>query len=283
MLNKNNQGDGRHQKELIMKKRTYAREITKDYLKKLGVEHVSEDGLTVIVKGEKLNLRETYSGKRPYLNVQLYDHDLRMSIPKEERTSSSGQFTIGIHVLNFVWNNQDKPQGLVIDHVDNNSLNNHISNLQLSTVKVNVTKDRNKPPRVVRMPKYITLEKIEQKLSHYTELYEQAKKDHDADTAHKLRGSLSDWNAKKRQFLEDPEKYTKPVIEVVEHECHARAEKRRALKKEIDVAHRFYQELAEAYGKDDFITKQSWYEWKLAIAKYKMFCNETKIDRLTNC
>ena len=280
---KNNQGDGQRQKELIMKKRTYAREINKEYLKKLGVEHVSEDGSTVIVNGVAAKLRKAYSGKRPYLNVQFYDPEVRQSIPKEERTRTSGQVLIGLHILNYVWNNQDKPQGLVIDHIDNNSLNNHISNLQLSTVKVNVTKDRNIPPRVVKMPKYITLEKIEQKLRYYTELYEQAKKDHDAKAAHKLRTSLSDWNAKKRQFLEDPEKYTKPTKEVVEHECHARAEKRRALKKNINSAHRFYQELADAYGNDDSIVKKYWYEWKLAIAEYKMFCDETKSSSITNC
>jgi hypothetical protein len=259
-----------------MKKRTYAREITKEYLKKLGVEHVSEDGKTVIANGKEVKLRELYSGKRPYFNVQFHDPELYASIPKEERKSHSGVVNVGVHILNFVWNNQDKPQGLVVDHIDNNPLNNHISNLQLSTCKNNVTKDRNRPPRIVRMPKYITLEKIESKLAYYTDLYEKAKAEHDADTVHKLRSSLSDWNAKKRMFLENPEKYTKPVIEVVEHECHARAAKKRELKLEIDRAHRFYQELREAYGKDDPIVYQYWGEWKMAIARYKWFCAETE-------
>lgn len=262
-----------------MKKRTYAREITKEYLKKLGVEYVSEDGLTVIVKGKTITNfgKPAYSGNRPYYKLQFHDPDLYASVPKEERKSASGQVPIGIHILNFVWNKQDKPQGLVVDHIDNNSINNHIDNLQLSTVKLNVTKDRNRPPKVVRMPKYITLEKIESKLAHYYGLYEQAKEDHDADTAHKLRSSLSDWNAKKRQYLEDPDKYTKPKSP--EHECHARALKRKELKREVDRAHRFYQEIKEAYGKDDEITYKYWGEWKLAVAKYYAFCEETKRAR----
>lgn len=261
-----------------MKKRIYAKEITKDYLKKLGVEYVSEDGLTVIVKGTPAKFRKTYSGKRPYFNVQFHDPDLYASVPKEERKASSGQVTIGVHVLNFVWNKEPiKPQGLVVDHKDNNSTNNHKDNLRLVTVKLNVTKDRNRPPRIVRMPKYITLEKIESKLAHYYELYEQAKADHDADTTHKLRSSLSDWNAKKRMFLEDPDKYTKPKSP--EHECHARAIKRKELKREVDRAHRFYQEIKEAYGKDDEITYKYWGEWKLAVAKYYAFCEETKRAR----
>lgn len=260
-----------------MKRRTYAREISKEYLKSLGVESVSEDGLTIIVDGKTAKLRQAYSGKRPYFNVLFYDPEIRQAVPKEERKSSTGQLLIGVHILNFVWNTGiTKPQGLVVDHIDNNSLNNHISNLQLSTCKENVTKDRNKSQRIVRMPKYITLEKIESKLAYYTDLYEKAKAEHDADTAHKLRSSLSDWNAKKRQFLENPEKYTKPVKEVVEHECHARAAKRKELKYEIDRAHRFYQELKEAYGENDPIVYQYWGEWKMAIVRYKMFCNENK-------
>lgn len=262
-----------------MKERTYAREITKEYLKSLGLEHVSEDGNTFIVKGKQVKTFRTYSGNRPYENLQLYDTDLRFSCPKEERSSSTGQVRIGAHVANYVWNVADKPQGLVVDHIDNNSLNNHVSNLQLLTPRENVNKEKDRPPRTVQMPKYITEEEILRKLEGYESAYEQAKKDHDADGAHKLRSYISLWRAKHRQYLEDPEKYTKPnksAKKVAEHECHARAEKRRALQANIDSARKYYKEAAEAYGNNDPYVKQLWGEWKLAIAMLHGFKEECK-------
>lgn len=261
-----------------MKTRTYAREITKDYLIKCGVENVTEDGLTVVVKGKPINFNRAYSGQRPYDNVQLYDTDLRMSVPKEERKSYTGQFRLGVHIINYVWNVADKPAGYVVDHIDNNSLNNHVSNLQLLTPRENVNKEKERPLRVVKMPKYITEEKINTKLAYYTDLYEQAKQDKDADKVHKLRSYISQWRAKQRMFLENPELYTKPVEVRPEHECHARAAKRKELKKEVDRAHRFYQEVKEAYGEEDEITYKYWGEWKLAVAEYYGFCKENKKD-----
>lgn len=260
-----------------MKRTTYAREITKDYLKKLGVEYVSKDGLTVIVNGKEVKFRRTYSGSRPYENVQLYDPEIRQSVPAELRKTSTGQFMVGVHIVNYVWNKDPvKPAGLVIDHIDNDSLNNDISNLQLSTCRDNVNKEKNRPPRVVQMPKYITEAKILKKLNEFEAAYEQAKRDHDAEAAHKYRCSLSIWRAKHRQYLENPELYKKPVKKVVEHECHARAEQRRNLQADIDSARKIYKELLKAYGKDDPIVYQYWGEWRLAIARLHGFNEENK-------
>lgn len=273
-------GDDRHQKVRIMKTRTYAREITKEYLKGIGVESVSEDGTTVIYRGVIKPVYDYYSGKRQYKCVQLFDNAIRQQIPVEDRTSSSGQFRIGMHVINYVWNIADKPAGYVIDHIDNNSLNNHVSNLQILTPRENVNKEKDRPPRIVKMPKYITEEEILRKLKGYEEAYEQAKKDHDADAAHKLRGYISTWRAKHRMFLEDPDKYTKKsgkkLPTPLEHECHARAEKRRELQANVDSSRKFYKEVLAAYGKDDPIVKQYWGEWKLAIAMLNGFKEECK-------
>jgi hypothetical protein len=259
-----------------MKSRIYAREITKEYLKKLGVEHVSEDGMTIIVKGKELTPHSYYSGKRHYKGVNLYDPAIRESIPKEERNSSSGQFRLGVHIANYVWNVADKPAGMVIDHIDNNSINNHISNLQCITPKENVNKDKDSDLhiRVVYMPQYITEEEILRKLEGYSLAYEEAKKNHDAKAAHLMRCNISNWRAKHRQYLESPEKYAKP--KKVEHDCHARAEKRRELQANIDSARKYYKEALDAYGKDDEYVKKLWGEWKLAIAMLHGFKEETK-------
>lgn len=263
-----------------MKKRTYAREITKEYLQKLGVEFVAEDGSKVIIKGKEKNFYNATSGNRIYKNVRLYDPDIRMSVPAEQRNVSTGTFYLGIHVLNYVWNNADKPAGLIIDHIDNNPLNNHISNLQCITPKENINKDKNRPPRVVQMPKYITEEEINEKLAYWADMYEKAKAAHDAKVAHSSRANLSIWRAKQRQFLENPEKYTKregeSESEDFEHECHARAVKRKKIRKSIDSARNFYKEALEHLGKKDPYTIRCRNEWKLAIAEYELFCIESK-------
>lgn len=264
-------------------RKPYAREITKEYLKSLGVEHVSEDGSTIIVNGKEKNTYNNYSGNRLYKQVRLYDHDIRFEIPVKERNCGTGTFYLGVHVLNYVWNKGDKPQGMVIDHIDNNPLNNHISNLQCITPRENVNKDKDRPPRVVHMPKYITLEEIERKLEGWTEFYEQAKKDHDAYAAHRGRCNISLWRARHRMFLEDPEKYTKTSKQPKpEHECHARAEKRRELQAKIDSARKYYKEILAAYGKDDPITKKYWGEWKMAIAEMYTFKEECKTAKETS-
>lgn len=259
-----------------MKKRIYAKEITKEYLQKCGVEHVDPNGRTIIIKGKEATQFPMPSGNKEYMYVRIYDHDLRFSIPKEKRTTSSGQINVGVHVINYAWNVADKPQGLVVDHIDNNPLNNHISNLQLLTPRENVNKELNRPPRVVKMPKYITEAEILKKLEGYEAAYEDAKARHDSVAAHHFRSYLSTWRAKHRMFLENPEKYTKPEKKASEHECHARAEKRRELQANIDSSRKFYQEMLAAYGKDDEITKQAWGEWKLAIAMMYGFKEECK-------
>lgn len=267
-----------------MKERIYAREITKDYLKKCGVEEVKEDGRTITIKGKAQTPFPMNSGNKQYMYVRLYDPDLRAAVPKEERSTNTGQFNLGVHILNYVWNVADKPQGLVVDHIDNNPINNHISNLQLLTPRENVNKDKDKPPRVVQMPKYITEEEILKKLEGFEIAYEQAKQDHDATAAHRLRCQLSLWRAKHRQYLENPEKYKRPELKatkVTEHDCHARADKRKELQDNIDKARKFYHEVRDVYGKDDPYVKQLWGEWKMAIAALYAFKEETKKDKTT--
>ena len=106
--------------------------------------------------------------------------------------------------------------------------------------------------------------------------YEQAKANKDAKAAHNLRCSLSIWRAKHRQYLECPEKYKKLTKKSSEHECHARADKRRELQANVDSARKYYKQAVEAYGKNDEYVKKLWGEWKLAIAMLQGFNEENK-------
>jgi hypothetical protein len=258
-----------------MKKRTYAREITKEYLISLGVENVAKDGTEVIVLGRSIHIGSIKSGKKIYKVVRLFDREKRLAVAVEKRNSSTGQFTIGVHVLNYVWNKEDKREGLVIDHIDNNTFNNHISNLQMITQRENVLKERGLSTReqscCLSKPRSYYVEKLEQ----LEKEYEQAKKDRNTERAHSLRSNKSQYRARLRYYDAHIEEYKQNKFNN-EHPCHARAEKRRELQAEVDTARKFYKEALEAYGRKDSYVERLHGEWKLAIARLCEFKEENK-------
>jgi hypothetical protein len=75
--------------------------------------------------------------RRNYHQVTLYVQNGLIKLKKTKRVHSLMAMTF----LNFVY---DGKRDFVVDHIDNNPLNNNLSNLQIITMKVNNTKDRNK-------------------------------------------------------------------------------------------------------------------------------------------
>lgn len=259
-----------------MKTKTYAREVTKEFLQKLGVEHVSTDGKEVIVNGQVATLIPTKNnkkGNRHYYNIRLYDKE------------NDAIFDAGVHVLNYVWNSgNSKPQGLIIDHIDNDADNNDISNLQCITPGENLAKERTNW-NVIELKCKLDKPRsfYEDKLAHYVALHEQAKKDHNAEAAHKLRTNISQTRARLRYYdshIEEAQalQRAKEQEEANKKYYHERAKKKKELKANVDSSRKFYKELANAYGKDDPIVKKYWYEWKLAIAMYHIFCAEISAE-----
>lgn len=186
----------------MKERRDYASALTKEYLISLGITEVTPDGKHIFRNGEELKIK-VLNKKKGYVGVILYGKR-----PNEEENS---YIDLYMHVANYVWNKGDRKKGLIVDHIDNNPINNDISNLQLITQSENLAKNIPGFGKArVRMPKYITLEKIQKKLAYYTELYEQAKRDHDAERCHALRSNVGNWKSKLRQYLECPEKYKKP-------------------------------------------------------------------------
>lgn len=184
-----------------MTRRTYAEAITKDYLKKLGIEHVSTDGRFVIKNGKVAHICVNKKAKRPYGYVFLYDPDIRASVPVEERTNQTGSLTLGIHVINYVWNKEDKSEGMVIDHIDNDPTNNDISNLQCVTQQENLTKERtNWNTREIHCKLDRPRSYYENKLAYYESLYTVAKQEHNAELCHKLRANISQTKARIRYW-----------------------------------------------------------------------------------
>ena len=258
-----------------MSNRVYAREVTKEYLQKLGVEHVSTDGTEVIVFGQVARLipaKNNKQGTRHYYNVRLYDEE------------SDRIFDAGVHVLNYVWNKATKPQGMIIDHIDNNADNNDISNLQCITPRENVNKERSGwHTSEIKCQLSKPRSYYENKLAGYELAYEQAKKDHDAKTAHLMRCNTYQMRARLRYYDSHIEEAraiqeAKELKEKQQREYHERAQTKRELQYAVDRARKFYKQVRDAYGEDDEYVKKCWGEWKLAIAMLHGFCAENKIS-----
>lgn len=238
-------------------RRNYAGQITKDYLKKLGVEYVAPQGTCVIRNGRSVNISISKKAKKPYGKVTFYDSELRQNTPKELRNAKTGVVVIDIHVLNYVWNKADKPAGMIIDHIDNNPLNNDISNLQCITPKENVNKEKtNWNVYELKCKLDRPLSYYEDKLKYFEEQYEAAKEAHDAKLTHKFRTQVCQTRARIRYYNAHKEDF------------HSRKEELALLKRELDAAHKYWKEAREYYGEKDEYVLKLWGEWKLAIAKY---------------
>ena len=182
---------------------TYAAELTKEHLMKLGITDVTPDGLHIYKGSEELAqyIPKTKNVKRRYFRVSLYDPELRQATPKEERTKTTGAIIIPVHVINYVWNRGPRKLGLVVDHIDNNQLNNHIDNLQLISQRENVMKEREVSTKQLKCKLDRPLSYYEDKLTYYEELYQKAVKDGNQEEARKQRANTYTQRAKIRYWL----------------------------------------------------------------------------------
>jgi len=268
----------------------YARKLTKEELKNSGITTITKDCRVFREDGEI----KPFPNSDGYLMLNIYELDEdgnRIIIPYEKSVYGYIYKTrsVGLHRAMYAWHSKEEmvPDGMVVDHIDNKHTeieDYYMTNLQLLTPAENLAKDRgnwnigeikcqlNKPRSF-----------YQNKLEGYLLAYEQAKKDKDANAAHKLRSNIAQTRARLRYYdshvLEALElQKAKEEEEARKREYHERALKKKELKANIDSAHKFYKELEKAYGKDDPIVYQYWGEWKLAIAKYHGFCSETKLE-----
>lgn len=81
-----------------------------------------------------------YKGIGRFLKVRLYGAHTKYY--HVALTTNKKMKTFSVHSLVALIFIGDRPEGLVIDHIDNNPLNNHVDNLQYITNKRNCIKDK---------------------------------------------------------------------------------------------------------------------------------------------
>ena len=212
-----------------MNKRQFSKEITKEYLKRLGIEYVSPDGKCVIKNGKPATICVNKRAKRPYSYIGFYDHDTRASVPIEERKHSTGSITLYIHVLNYVWNKADKPEGMVIDHIDNDPTNNYLSNLQCITQQENLIKERGDSNKMIKCNINKPRSFYEEKLAAYEAELEKARKTRNAQLCHNLENRV--WETKARlRYWDAHQADHKKLEEVQRLEAERLAAKKQSVK-----------------------------------------------------
>ena len=266
----------------------YARKLTKTELMKSGITEVTTDGH--VYAGEKELFPK--ANKQGYLMHSIYDLDKngnKIKIPNEKSVFGYNykQRSIGLHRLMWAWFYNEVPSGMVCDHINNRHSrieDYHLDNLQLLTPAENVAKDKSNWHTIelkcrLSQPRSF----YEEKLTKYEAEYEEAKANKDAEAAHRLRCNISQVRARLRYYdshIEEAEalKAEQEKVEARKREYHERAQKKKELKAKVDSTHKYYKELARAYGKDDEIVRKYWGEWKLAVAELYGFCAETKSE-----
>lgn len=272
----------------------YARKLTKEELMEHGITEVTTTGR--VFKGDEEWLPTI--DNQGYFMYRVYDRDENGNKIKQLRPDATKDWqyvykarAIGLHRLMWAWHYGECPEGMVVDHINNKHEHiedYYLSNLQLLTPAQNVAKERdNWHVWELKCDLSKPRSHFETKLEGYTQLYEQAKKDKDAKAAHKLRSNVAQTRARLRYYDSHIEEYKAGLVakekkKASEHDCHARAAKRRELQAEVDRARLFYLQLKEAYGKDDPIVYEYWGEWKLAIAKLHGFKEECKRAKETS-
>lgn len=111
--------------------------ITKEELIRLGITDVSRDGKTILNKHSR-PLKQHLMGQ--YLGVFVHDPIKYKATPKEQRDKHSGQEKLKVHLIVYAWFHGSLDPNLVVDHIDENKLNNHIDNLQQITFRENLLK-----------------------------------------------------------------------------------------------------------------------------------------------
>lgn len=211
----------------------YGRKLTKQDLIDAGITEITENG--EVFRGEiKLNFSINNQG---YKTIAIYDRDkngkMIKIIPKNSRP---GYYiyktrTIGLHRAMWAWFYGEVPDGMVVDHINNQHENlddYRLDNLQLLTPAENLEKER-EFTKMLKCQMTKPREFYENKLNYYTELYEKAKAESDAEAAHTYRTSVANYKARIRYWDEHKEEYDQYIAEKAEQD-YKRQEKKASVR-----------------------------------------------------
>lgn len=183
-------------------RKEYASRLTKKELINQGITDITKDG-KVFRNCQEVSLQQNKQG---YLTFYIYDKDEqgnKIKVPCNrdiKYTNKDGTekvcnietytyklTTIGVHRAVWAWYYGEVPQGLVIDHINNNKQDNRLENLQLLTQGANVMKEREFSTKEIKCRLNVSRSFYENKLFKAIEACREAQINHDAEAYHKAR------------------------------------------------------------------------------------------------
>ena len=150
----------------------YARELKKEMLLECGITNVSEKG-------------EIFKG-----NVEVKQFKSNSGYKVVNLLKDGKPYTLGVHRIVYCWFNEFIPSGMVVDHIDNNKLNNSYDNLRLLTPCENIQKDRDTKDFMRKCNLKKPREFYELKLSSAQFLHKVAKYQKDKKREKSLRNTI---------------------------------------------------------------------------------------------
>ena len=177
----------------------YAKKLTKEQLINLGIYSISEDGKEIIYKSPASN------NTRIIKQIEHADGYLRISFNRLK--------SMGVHRVVYAWFHGEVPEGMVVDHIDDDKKNNNIKNLQLLTPHENLCKGTTKCTKTKKCKMNKPREYYEEKVNYYFDLYEKIKKSGDWKKAHDINGLLNVARARLRYWDLHKNEYEKFLYE----------------------------------------------------------------------
>ena len=120
--------------------------LTRDYLERLGVVKITEDGNVylcdktggVYLANIGLSEKKSRFGIQKYHHFSIYDPDIYQA--NKNKYPSAGMKKVILSRAMYAWFYNEAPAGMDVDHINGDSLDDRIENLQLLTRKENLAK-----------------------------------------------------------------------------------------------------------------------------------------------
>lgn len=196
----------------MKERKPYASRLTKDELIKAGITLVTEDGL--VFRGDQQVKPSIISSGYWVMPIYVLDENgNKIKHPIKRQYKGCNHLTdtytyearlLGLHRIMWAWFHDEVPEGYVVDHINNKHENQedyHLENLQLLTPGENIAKERGTSTKQIKCSLKRPLSWYENRLNMYLEKYNEAKANHDANLAHKLRTNIADTKARIRYHI----------------------------------------------------------------------------------